>query len=115
MSGREQGPRWLVAMLPGDGIGAEVAAQAERVLQAVAKRYGFEAEVVAADIGGVAIDNHGDPLPESTLDLCQRADAVFLGAVGHLLGERDLFVERERLSEGLLFHRAPDFDRLYSR
>lgn len=82
MSGREQGPRWLVAMLPGDGIGAEVAAQAERVLQAVAKRYGFEAEVVAADIGGVAIDNHGDPLPESTLDLCQRADAVFLGAVG---------------------------------
>jgi 3-isopropylmalate dehydrogenase len=82
MSGGGSESRRLIAMLPGDGIGVEVAVQAERVLQAMAERYGFDVELVAADIGGVAIDNHGDPLPEATLDLCQRADAVFLGAVG---------------------------------
>jgi len=82
MSPGSSASSWLVAMLPGDGVGAEVAAQAERVLHAVAERYGFDVQLRHADIGGVAIDNHSDPLPEATLELCRAADAVFLGAVG---------------------------------
>jgi 3-isopropylmalate dehydrogenase len=73
---------WLIAVLPGDGIGDEVASQGERVLHAAAERFGFSVDVRQADIGGAAIDAHGNPLPDETLDLCRRADAVLLGAVG---------------------------------
>jgi 3-isopropylmalate dehydrogenase len=71
-----------VVALPGDGIGPEVAAQAMRVLAATASRHGIELEVAEALIGGAAIDAENTPLPERTLSLCERADAVFLGAVG---------------------------------
>jgi 3-isopropylmalate dehydrogenase len=73
----------LVAVLPGDGIGPEVIAEATRVLAAVAKRSaGLSIELVEAPMGGCAIDQTGTPLPKETLDLCLRADAVLLGAVG---------------------------------
>jgi 3-isopropylmalate dehydrogenase len=72
----------LVAVLPGDGIGPEVMAEATRVLTAVARRYGATIELVSAPMGGCAIDQTGSPLPQSTLDLCLRSDAVLLGAVG---------------------------------
>src|ERR1700690_504097 len=72
----------LVAVLPGDGIGPEITAEATRVLGAVARRYGASIELVSAPMGGCAIDLTGSPLPKTTLDLCLRSDAVLLGAVG---------------------------------
>ncbi len=82
MSVPGQEDQWFIAVLPGDGIGAEVTRQAERVLHAAAERFGFGVEVRHADIGGAAIDAQGNPLPDETLDLCRRADAILLGAVG---------------------------------
>lgn len=71
-----------IAVLPGDGIGPEVVAEALRVLQAVAKRGGHDFEVEQGLIGGAAIDAEGVPLPQATIDACHRSDAVLLGAVG---------------------------------
>jgi len=71
-----------ITYLPGDGIGPEVTAAAEQVMLAVGRRFGHTFESRWEDIGGVAIDKHGDPLPPTTFDACQSADAVFLGAVG---------------------------------
>jgi len=74
--------RASIAVLPGDGIGPEVTAEATRALRAVAARFGHELELVEAPFGGAAIDACGDPLPASTLEACVRADAVLLGAIG---------------------------------
>ena len=63
-------------------IGPEVTAEAVRVLQAIATRFGHEFTLLDAPFGGKAIDLHGDPLPRSTLELCLGADAVLLGAIG---------------------------------
>jgi 3-isopropylmalate dehydrogenase len=71
-----------IVLLPGDGIGPEVVAAGRSVLKAVATEFGHEFELVEADIGGAAIDAGGYPLPGATLELCRRADAVLLGAVG---------------------------------
>ena len=70
-----------IAVLPGDGIGPEVTAQAVKVLRALA-REGLALEMEEAPIGGAGYDAAGDPLPEATLRLAQAADAVLLGAVG---------------------------------
>src|SRR5216117_723534 len=71
-----------IAWLPGDGIGPEVLREARRVLEVVAGEHNHEFEFIEGDIGGVAIERHGEPLPKATQDLCLRAKAVFLGAVG---------------------------------
>ena len=71
-----------IVVLPGDGIGPEVTAAALSVLKDVARRYGHQFNFVEHDIGGIAIDKTGEPLPASTLAACQKADAVLLGAVG---------------------------------
>ncbi|MFV1991439.1 MAG: 3-isopropylmalate dehydrogenase, partial [Acidimicrobiales bacterium] len=71
-----------IVLLPGDGIGPEIVAQAERVLQVIAERHGHCFGLSSHPIGGCAIDECGDPLPESTLDACREADAILLGAVG---------------------------------
>ena len=71
-----------VALLPGDGIGPEVTAEAERVLRAAADAFGFELATSRHPVGGAGLDAAGDPLPSETLDACLAADAVFLGAVG---------------------------------
>ncbi|HRH80189.1 MAG TPA: 3-isopropylmalate dehydrogenase [Thiobacillaceae bacterium] len=70
-----------IAVLPGDGIGTEIVAQAMKVLD-VLKRDGMKIETEEAAIGGAGYDAEGDPLPESTLKLSRAADAVLLGAVG---------------------------------
>ena len=70
-----------IAVLPGDGIGPEVAAQAVKVLRALASD-GLKIEMEHAAIGGAGYDAAGDPLPTATLQLAQQADAVLLGAVG---------------------------------
>ena len=69
-------------LLPGDGIGPEVTAQARAVLEGVARRFGHSFEFELRPMGGNAIDDYGDPLPISTLEACRNADAVILGAVG---------------------------------
>lgn len=74
--------RALIAVLPGDGIGPEVVAQAVLVLKAVASRFDHQFEMVEAPVGGNAIDRTGTPLPATTVDLCLSSAAVLLGAVG---------------------------------
>jgi 3-isopropylmalate dehydrogenase len=67
-----------IAVLPGDGIGTEIMAQALRVLRALE----LQIELEQALVGGAAYEAHGHPLPEATLKLAQAADAVLFGAVG---------------------------------
>jgi 3-isopropylmalate dehydrogenase len=67
-----------IAVLPGDGIGPEIIAEAVRVLRALGERV----ELEFADVGGAAYDRTGHPLPEATLKLARAADAVLFGAVG---------------------------------
>ena len=89
-----------VALLPGDGIGPEVVAEGARILRAIAERYGHAIEMTEGLIGGCALDARGTPLPQETIDLCQTADAVLLGAVG---GPRwDDPNARQRPEQGLL-------------
>lgn len=71
-----------IAVLAGDGIGPEVMAEAIKVLDAVAKKFSFALHYEYADVGGIAIDNHGEALPKSTLELCEKSDAVLFGSVG---------------------------------
>ena len=70
-----------IAVLPGDGIGPEIVAQAVKVLE-VLKADGMDIEMEEAPIGGAGYDAAGDPLPAATLELAQNSDAVLLGAVG---------------------------------
>ncbi|MFW5783451.1 MAG: 3-isopropylmalate dehydrogenase [Spirochaetota bacterium] len=71
-----------IAVLPGDGIGPEVMAEARKVLAEVSRVFRVEIETDEADVGGIAIDNHGTALPELTLETCRKADAVLFGSVG---------------------------------
>lgn len=71
-----------IVLLPGDGIGPEVVAEGERVLRAVAQKFGHTFEFETCLMGGCAIDATGEPLPEATLSVCRKADAILLGAVG---------------------------------
>jgi 3-isopropylmalate dehydrogenase len=73
---------YRIAVLPGDGIGQEVTAQAVRVLQTVAKSAGLSLEVEEALVGGAALDATGRPLPDKTLALCREVQAILFGAVG---------------------------------
>ena len=93
-----------ILILPGDGIGPEVVAEAVRVLEALQTSAAIELRLEFADIGGAAIDACGVPLPESALAAAKSADAVLLGAVG---GPQWDAVERARRPErGLLDLRA---------
>ncbi|MCJ7537099.1 MAG: 3-isopropylmalate dehydrogenase [Anaerolineales bacterium] len=71
-----------ITLLPGDGIGPEVLAASINVLDAIAQAFGHTFEMQEYLIGGCAIDARGTALPEDTLQACQKADAVLLGAVG---------------------------------
>ncbi len=71
-----------IAVLPGDGIGPEIIAQAKRALEAVATKYGHEFEFEEGMVGACAIDECGDPYPEKTHKLCESCDAVLFGAIG---------------------------------
>ena len=73
---------FTIALLPGDGIGPEIVAQARRVLTAVCESTGFDLAFSEGLIGGAAIDATGSALPDDTIALCRSADAVLLGAVG---------------------------------
>ncbi len=71
-----------IAVFAGDGIGAEVTAEAVRALEKVAMRFGHRFEFESGLLGGAAIDATGEPLPPATLSLAMQADAILLGAVG---------------------------------
>lgn len=71
-----------IAVLAGDGIGPEVMKEAIKVLDAAQTKFGFELSYEYADVGGIAIDNHGEALPAATLELCEKSDAVLFGSVG---------------------------------
>ena len=71
-----------ITVLPGDGIGPEVTAEATKLLSAVAETNGHDFTFVHGLIGGCAIDETGNPLPEETIGICEGADAILLGAVG---------------------------------
>ncbi|MHC4563512.1 MAG: 3-isopropylmalate dehydrogenase [Planctomycetota bacterium] len=71
-----------IVMLPGDGVGPEVAAEARKVLQAVAGAFDHSLIFTDALIGGIAIDETGSALPDETAAACKAANAVVLGAVG---------------------------------
>ena len=82
---------YKITLLPGDGIGPEVIAEATKVLDAVAEKAGFGLEYTTCNAGGAAIDAHNDPMPDSVVETCKASDAVLLGAVGgpkwdHLTG-----------------------------
>jgi 3-isopropylmalate dehydrogenase len=71
-----------IAVLPGDGIGKEIVAEAVKVIDALKSRFGLKVEMEQAPIGGAGYDAAKHPLPEATLKLAKAADAVLLGAVG---------------------------------
>lgn len=73
---------YKIAVLPGDGIGPEVMKQAIKVLKKLEELYDFSLETEEADVGGCAIDKHDTPLPESTIEICKKADAILFGSVG---------------------------------
>ena len=71
-----------ITVLPGDGVGPEVTAEAVACLATIAERFGHRFQFQEALIGGAAVDATGDPLPEATLESCRTSAAVLLGAVG---------------------------------
>lgn len=76
------GVKKKIGMLPGDGIGPEVVAEGRKVLEAIAERFGHTFEFSYGDVGAVAIDNTGTPLPDETLAICEQSDAFLFGAIG---------------------------------
>ena len=71
-----------IAILPGDGIGTEIVAEAVKVLKVIDKEFGLKMEMESALVGGAAFEAHGHPLPPATLKLAMDSDAVLFGAVG---------------------------------
>ena len=88
-----------IAILPGDGIGPEIIAEALKVFERL-RRDGVAVETETAPIGGAGYDAAGQPLPEATLKLAQDADAVLMGAVGG--PKYDALPRAQRPEQGLL-------------
>ena len=72
-----------IALLAGDGIGPEVIDQAVKVSDAVAEKFNHEISWTPALTGAAAIDAVGNPYPDETHEICEAADAVLFGAIGH--------------------------------
>lgn len=90
-----------ISVLAGDGIGPEVTNQALKVLNAVASRFRHEFDYNYGLVGATAIDQTGSPLPEATLDICAKSDAVLFGAIGHPKYDQDP-TAKVRPEQGLL-------------
>jgi len=90
-----------IAVLPGDGIGPEIAAQGVEVMSAVCKKFGHEVRYEYALCGADAIDKVGDPFPEETYEICKGADAVLFSAVGDPKFDNDP-TAKVRPEQGLL-------------
>ncbi len=95
---------YKITVLPGDGIGPDIITEALKVLELIGEKYGHSFSFTEADLGGIAIDRHGEPLPQATVDTCKSSDAVLLGAVG---GPKwDTLPGNKRPEAGLLGIRA---------
>jgi 3-isopropylmalate dehydrogenase len=90
-----------IAVLPGDGIGPEVTMQAVKVLKAIAAEFDHTFSFTYAPVGAIAIDEQGNPLPESTLDVCKANDAILFGAIGDPKYDNDP-TAKVRPEQGLL-------------
>src|SRR5438477_110488 len=89
-----------IAVLPGDGIGPEVTAEAVKVLRTVGRHAGASLEFEHALVGGCAIDATGSPLPTASLELCRKAHAIMFGSVG---GPKwDTLPQEQKPERGLL-------------
>src|SRR5437868_11821840 len=86
-----------VAALAGDGIGPEVMREAIKVLRAVEKKFGFQFEITEAPVGWAGIDAAGEALPDATLALCRKSNAILFGSVG--LPDRDPTIPKEKRPE----------------
>jgi 3-isopropylmalate dehydrogenase len=71
-----------IAVLPGDGIGPEIMEQAKKAVTAVGKKFKHTFNFTHGNVGAIAIDKTGNPLPDETLNLCKSSDAVLFGAIG---------------------------------
>ncbi len=71
-----------ITLLSGDGIGPEVSLEAEKLLKLIENQYKYKLAIEKKDFGGIAIDKHGIPFPEDTLNSCKTSDAVLLAAIG---------------------------------
>ena len=91
-------------ILPGDGIGPEIMQHVRRLLDVTRDRFAFDAEFEEALVGGAAIDAHGVPLPDETLEICKSSDAVLLAAIGGY--KWDTLPSAQRPEQGLLGLRA---------
>jgi 3-isopropylmalate dehydrogenase len=89
-----------ILVLPGDGIGPEIVAEAVKVLEVLRRDYGLDVELAQALLGGCAVDATGEPYPEATRTLARAADAVLLGAVGG--PQYDTLPRHQRPERGLL-------------
>ena len=78
-----------IAVLPGDGIGPEVTAQAVKVLKAIAMEFNHVFTFEKALVGASAMDKTGIPLPEETISICEKADAILFGAIGDTKYDND--------------------------
>lgn len=93
-----------IAVLPGDGIGQEIVAEAVKVIEVIKANHGLDVELNHGLVGGTAYDETGSPLPEETLKLARESDSILLGAVGGYKWESlDIAVRPEK---GLLGLRA---------
>jgi 3-isopropylmalate dehydrogenase len=86
-----------IAALAGDGIGPEVMREAVKVLRAAEKKFGFTAGITEASVGWAGIDAAGKALPDATLALCKKSDAILFGSVG--LPDRDPTIPKEERPE----------------
>src|SRR5204862_4163139 len=97
-----------VAALAGDGIGPEVMAEAIKVLRAVEKKFPVQFNITEAPVGWAGIDQAGKALPDATLAMCRKSDAILFGSVG--LPDRDPTIPRnERPERGALLRLRKEF------
>lgn len=96
-----------IIVLPGDGIGPEVTAEAVKVLETVCKRHGHKLQIRSFPIGGASIDRYGRPLTQETLEACKESEAVLLGAVG---GEKWDDQPKDKRPESALLNLRKELD-----
>jgi len=95
---------FTIAVIPGDGIGPEVTQQAVLVLDAIAQKFGHHFDYTYCLMGADAIDKTGTPLPEETISVCSKSDAILFGAIGHPKYDNDPSA-KVRPEQGLLMLR----------
>ncbi|WP_369047663.1 3-isopropylmalate dehydrogenase [Tenacibaculum sp. UWU-22] len=93
--------KFNITIIPGDGIGPEVTAQAKKALNAIADTYDHTFVFKEALMGAVAIDKTGNPLPDETIELCKKSDAILFGAIGDPKYDNDP-TAKVRPEQGLL-------------